>query len=895
MPQGSLFPLPRSVENRAILRALAAAKATPLAVRSTFAPAAEVRSIDATTAIDWLAALEDLLEMPGDVGDQANATVAAIIAAGPSLAELSENERARHLRVIRARRVGSDDYELLTLSELTELSASGRLFSSQPGELLRKLAAAVPDDRLFLLRLTEESAAAGKLRLQSPSSTGAAAAILRTATTFRGVHERGNLLAELVRDDGVDKQVLRSLCVAEPLSAVTWLQLLSLGNLPAAFVDMTTEAIVSEPLRRIVPQAIADHLSNSSRDRLGISDLGVELAATMVVAAHKDGRLRPRSDDEAQSILRSGLDWEVLARLPIFRSARQGLVAIDAPLFRDGDFAVPPSMRTLVAVSEPWPDLVLKSIQARIPVWTAREQVAIALQQPEPTMFASEILDGIAMLDDRELSALRTSLRTTAWIPSASGAALRGEDIISLDVTVDAELRAALPDAAFTPYDQLPALIRDHPVAGRVRSQVFASTAESLEALALQLDAEPDLIGCVVDPIGNLEDLRTLARRDADLALPGWPLLAALLRTVSDTSSCHGIASSMTGSPSPSALASHLNAVALHAGMGTLGEAAVRLHRAAFAACGYLLLDENLFVPCDVMLPSRSSVFRRADALAVSGHGLSPQHTLESGYAETLRRTALEALRADAPSPEIMITVSDPDVVRANFARTMGALIEPWRRAVPSDAIVFVLGLLGRDRWMEVLAAEWEADTRSGSFADIWNALDDALAPELGVDDLQAVLGQTLFTAHVVTESVEVQSAAGTICVVPLETDHASLVVGNPYGSRRRVVDASGTVWHHIDIAFVVRPPSGLQADRPLFEALVELICPTIMLALPGQKSIVSAAFSQSFRVAQATIEHTIAKLRDQAPTLVRTLVLPEGEQCAMHSPHSSGLLRSIP
>ncbi len=158
MPSSALFALPRSVENRAILRALANTGGAALAVRYVLAPGADMRVLNPTLAIDWLESLEELVAMPGDVGDQANATVAAILAAGPSLAELSENERARHLRVVRVRRVGSDDNELLTIAELVPISDSGRLFNSLPGELLRRLAAAVPKHRFMSFDCTTTTA-----------------------------------------------------------------------------------------------------------------------------------------------------------------------------------------------------------------------------------------------------------------------------------------------------------------------------------------------------------------------------------------------------------------------------------------------------------------------------------------------------------------------------------------------------------------------------------------------------------------------------------------------------------------------------------------------------------------------------------------------------------------
>lgn len=878
MPSNDLFPLPRSVENRAILRALATSGGALLAVRAAFAPNSPSRSIDTTTAIDWLAALEDLVGLPGDVGDQANAAVAAIIAAGPSLADLNENERARNLRVVRARRVGRDDYELLTLSELTQLSASGRLFSSQPGEMLRKLGAAVPDVPLFIIRLSEDSGAAGKLRLQAPSSAPAAAAIVREATAFGDAYERGQLLNEMLRDDSVDRQILRALCIGEPLARVTGTELLSLAAMPQGFALMTMEASTVQPMRRVVPQIISDHFSNAVRSRLGVREIDLEHAARLIGDAHRAGALRARSPAEAEDILGSGIEWSILARLPVFSSTR-GMVALDEPLFREDGLLVPISMREMVAVYRPSGEATLRWVNTRVPAWTAATQVEAGLSQSDPSDFAGEMLEAFEFLSDQEVATLRSRLRSVAWIPGTDGAPLRGDDVLTLHPAVDAEVRAALPDAPFTPFDQLPAMIREHRAAPLLRQSVFATAEESLEALALQLEAEPGLMGSLVDPVSHFDDIARLAAGSADLQLPGWPLLAAVLRTSGGLASASSVLASLTGVPSSSEqLVLHLNAISQEVGSGQKGEAARRVHRSAFLRYSALLLGESGWLPQNLLLPSKSSVFREAEALAARGHGLAVAYELDRHYRDSIafddERSGLDRVGSQPPSPQIACL--EAEAVRTRFAGALRDLFEPWRRAVPSDAIVLVLGLLGRDDAMRALAREWQSDTRSASYEAIWATLDAELAPLLGRDDLDAVLSCTLFTAGVVTESVEVQSAAGTPCTVPLATDHGSFLVGNPVGSRRRVFGVTGESWHHVDLAFVPRSPTSLQLDRPLYQTLVELICPAVMLALPGQKAVVLACFARMFEIDQVTIDDTIAKLRDQSPTLVRTLVVPE-------------------
>lgn len=873
-PPGFLFALPNSVENRQILRALAQTEDVVLAIRSAFAPGAAPIALSAATTIAWLGALEPLLTGTDDLAEQANAAVAAIIGAGPSLSELVANERARHLRVIRARRVGDPELVLLSLAELSDLADRGLLFTAQPGGLLPALAAAISGLDLYTVRLPDGSHAASRLRLQAPGSAAAAAGILSGVRRFEGVDARGRLLTQLLRHEGFETSLLRALCIGEPASDLARLELLALPHMADPLERMAVEAVQGAITRRLVPPAIGDHLSMSDRRRLEIDALDLETVAELIVRSHRRGELVRRSDDDAREILHSGLDHAILAKLPLFRTSDGRLVPVDEPLFRVRDFPVSPSLADKIALLVPWPDRGLAPVQNVVPLWTPLEQIMTALAQPDLADHTSSILDAVAEASDDDLRQARRWLRDARWISDGRGGAISGSDVLCLDDEVDAELRRLIPDAVFTPFDRLPAAVRDHEAADRLRSAILPDASDTQSALELLL-ADCGLIGSVVDPRTHLRDLSMMALARCELRLPAWALLSAVLRAATNPENAQPLATGLFGSPTSDSLILHLNALAEVSGTG-VASAARRLHEAVFVARSGLLISEDGALPPELLLPSQAGVMRRADQIAARGQGLDAEHVLDDRYASCLPGPSEIGSASEAMDNGNVHADLSIDVARGRFAAVIAEYFEPWRGLVPADAIVFLLGLLGRDDAMRTVAGAWDAETRQNDHRPIWCALDAALTSQTGQDDLESILRDTVFHASVVTREVRVRSAAGTPYSVPLGQHTPSLLVGDPLGTRRRVTYADGNGVHAVDVALVRHSTANLEAAKDLFDRLIDGLCPALLLTMPSQREVVRQAFEASFQIEQVTIEDAIAKLRDQAPSLMRTLVLPD-------------------
>jgi hypothetical protein len=879
-PANLLFALPNSVENRQILRALASASSDMLAIRAATAPSGGpspiATALPVGVTIAWLTALEPLLTESGDLGEQANAAAAAILGAGPALTELLLNERARHLRVVRIRRVGSSDFAPVSLAELAELAERGRLFTNQPGGLLPALAAAVDDVALYAVRLPDGSGAATKLRLQGPGSAAAAARILADVGRFGSVEARGQLLTQLLRHEGVDAGLLRALCIGEPLAAQTDAVLLALPDMVPALARLAMAAAQALDARKLVPPLIADSLSGADRRRLGISEFDLFAMADLIAEAHQSGALCRMSDDDAQAILASSIGPDIVRRLPVFRTRDGRLAVVDAPLFRMADFAMSPLLATLVAVLDPWPDPLLARAHDVVPEWSPGAQISAALAQSRPELFAEAILDALADATDAEITAARRDLLARRWIPDSDSGARSGSDIVCLAPEVDAELRALIPDAPFVPFDQLPSLVRDHRAAERLRDWILPGVEESQAALHLLVD-QAGLIGIAVDPGAELETLSLLASARCDLSLPAWPLLSALLRATPDPSLCLAVAEALCGIPAPDQLVLHLNALAAATASALTGlRAASRLHETVFTATIANLVSPAGTLPAELLLPAMSGSFRRANQIAPRGQGLDLAYVLQDRYAALLPGAAEIIGRPEHDGANSAPQITDIAAGRAAFAATIAAYFEPWRGLVPADAIVFLLGLLGRDADISAVAVTWEAETRRGLHGLIWDAIDEALAPHMAADDLPAVLADTLMRATIVVQDVQVRSAAGPSCSIPLAAGASSLLVGDPLGTRHRAVDIHGRRVHVVELALVQHSTSDRASARSLFERFIDGLCPALLLTMPTQRDAVRQAFETSFEIEQVTIDEAIAKLRDQAPSHIRTLVLPD-------------------
>ena len=153
-PPNVFFPLPRQVEEREVLRALASADAAVLPVRGAWLPDAEPRPASPSDLVAFLRSLEPLVgSEKDDRADQAAAAAVALLK-GHSISSLANREDLASLKVLKARDPGVGSTVLLSLGELLDRASRGLLFHDSPAaeRLLCELIAAVPDERPVIVR-----------------------------------------------------------------------------------------------------------------------------------------------------------------------------------------------------------------------------------------------------------------------------------------------------------------------------------------------------------------------------------------------------------------------------------------------------------------------------------------------------------------------------------------------------------------------------------------------------------------------------------------------------------------------------------------------------------------------------------------------------------------------
>ena len=155
IPHAALFPLPKGVEHRQVLRALAGTDAAILPVRGAWVPDSTRRSrIPQSDLEALLRTLEPLIEStdadslsPDIAAQAATAALALLDGAGSGISALANDARFADIKVLRGRTPQTGRVLPLSIKDLVDRSREGLLFgpSPQANELLPLLVGAAPD------------------------------------------------------------------------------------------------------------------------------------------------------------------------------------------------------------------------------------------------------------------------------------------------------------------------------------------------------------------------------------------------------------------------------------------------------------------------------------------------------------------------------------------------------------------------------------------------------------------------------------------------------------------------------------------------------------------------------------------------------------------------------
>ena len=900
VPHGVLFPLPPSVENRQVLRALASASANILPVRGEWLD--DHRRPPRLSGEDLkalLTALEPLIE--GDQADQAATAALALLAqAERSISELARDPDFASIKVLRVRDVRIRGPIVLSLQALVERARAGLLFSSSPqsNTWLPLLVEALPDASPLIV---DSSAMpllrdAANLTLQSAGKE-AAFLLIDKAMSFGPISARQRLLDELGIDSKDDPAAARRLCVGIREAGYSASKLWTLDPNQKRIERITTALIAESKNEFLVPTGIADGLSRTQRNHLHIEVLDATNLETLFeknIAAIE--QLSP-DVSEREAVLEAGLPDDLLIRLPI-HERRDGTVGDGKGIFRETkEWPVPEALRAVVSIVQPCRSQKARERQGQlIGAWSPLSQIEVELGCDDPHRFRGDILDALAKLESSPDERLLGALRAKPWL-LADGRPVAPQDVLALPPAVDEAVRAlllkneeALP---FLPAAKLAIDVRDHRGFDHLGKWVLPDRRSSFEALALMVE-DADIIGRLgtADEF-PMADFATLAKDGGDTGLPGWPLLAAVLISEADRGDTMKVVAAFAEIHSSDAnlAGTHLDRLArLAQENGRKGKAARRAYGHGFNIVARWPEESRRQVFAGMPVPTEAGNWRSGREVVQGGDGLDPKHVLARDYASALgKREASPAERHGAGYEAHDLSPTDHrrgEIRNVDLAGLEGrsadqhrAFLATWRGRVPSDLVVVYLGLIGRNEPFWRLANEWVIDA-TADVDTLWADLDNHFPREiLYPNPLAAEVDQRRFLIEPVAgKHVQAVSLSGDLFDAPLGDPGKGIIIGNLHKSHEGIRAADGKVRSLITLPIRKVDPSGYSQKEAsgIFRRFVETVAADCLwLGMEQQRDALRKMLDRAVEVDQSTIEETERLLRDRLPTILAELKLP--------------------
>ena len=934
LPHAPLFPLPKGVEHRQVLRALASRDAATLPVRRAWVPDYNTRRSEIPRADleTFLKTLEPLIEnrdadSPTNTDLAAQAATAALALldhADGGMSALANDARFAGIEVVRGRDPRNGRVLALSIKDLVGHSQEGLLFgpSPQANELLALLVGAAPDAKPVIvegrtaeyLKRPSEGGHSAPQPLEAGKDT--VLAIINRTSRFGDESDRAMLLDGLKPAAGDDRQALRRLCAGNHDAGAATAKLRVLDHTWNGI-----ERIIKEVLGRrgdcfLVPSSIAEGLSAKLRNYLDIDVLdapGIE--ALLEGDLDTISRLRP-TESEREAFLLIDLSDSLLQRLPIHARA-DGPVGDTDEVYREVDWPIPAAlMKEVVTVQSCRNPEARKRQEKLIRRWSPTTQIETALRRKEPHVVWKEILDAVTKLpapSGEDDSALVAQLRKIRWLV-ADGMPVSPDDVLALAPGVDEQARALLTTdeerPAFVPMDALNIDIRHHVGFEYVKRHLLPDADASLDALAEMID-DAGLVGSLGAEDDRLfNDLATLARNGANLALPGWPLLAAVLASSeSDRKPVRDIVSSFSSvdRQKHEIAACHLDALAelARAPDTPEGQAARRVYVHGFTTIAGWPDDARRKVLGSTRVPTVAGVWRTGRAVVKEANGIARTHALEPRLVSMLRqhsRSHVEDTAAVSNGPsdgssdpgrivqnhDGFIDVDLPELERESAAE-LREFLEPWKGHVPEDLVITYLGLIGRYQCVREVAEEW----RPGASADVdtlWDTLDQRMKPTRGgtggPNPLRKEIDGRRFRIRVnAGKCVSAIALSGDRFEAPLDEGTSGLVVGNVHTQPQRVRSTDGSqrkLLIEIQLRQVDHRERRSTEEAPaMFRRLVETVAVDCHhLFMSDAQDALKKILDKVTDVDQSTLEDTKLLLRDRLPGILAEMKLPSGSAC---------------
>lgn len=892
-----VVPLPPVASERPVLRVLAQAPEAVICLPRDWLPqgsSAEI-ALDLHKARPILAALQPLLQSDRH-------SYAAVVAALTIVKQLEHIDHAladpelSSLKVLRAS--SGVVPTLLSLGELHIAARGRRLFKDTPAarRRLSLLAAALPQVQAFILpdvvlKSLEDPGAGRSAPFQAVDLDPAAAcALVDEATAFGPPAARAGLLVEIFTTDAESRGALRALAAGERRARREDVRLVALRETAPALDHYLARLLAQSAQEIPVPGVIVDRLDRAKQRHLAVAELaGQELGE--LILGHADALSDLGLDREvAAAILCAGIPEEALRSLPVLPRVSGGWASAEALFRRTRDWPVPPALRTLVPMLGDLDNAqAQQKAEALVQPWSPGPQIKLCLDQQEPGRFAVEILAALERAENPDTARLRSS----QWLPDNRTNAWKPEDVLDLSDELLAAARQTLgDDLPFLPVGEVAAELRAHKGFAQLRvCKILPDAEDSLEALLLIVKEQ-----CPVAYMGNptaelAEALAELANAGADLPLPGWPLLAAVLREranarPTDTGGLLKALEHFGGIPDGARADAvcWLNGLAKRVQERSRADAAGtdparRAYDAGFEAFAKWDTADFRAVAGDLMVPTIAGSWRRGCEVTARPVGVAADHVLYATLEPAIRNHLDGYVDVEegehGPAPRTLFD-DKPKLTESDCIQSMRALLHRLLAQVPGPALAFIATLALDPSDAERMAREVLAlpQAQIDALTERLDEIVRSCIPQAEVNAKWVSLRKNdrLHFTFKAEGPVRIRTLDGVFRDAPSAIERPFQILGEGHLKKKQLSSADGRLNREIWARDIVLADSEGEIKRGTLEELVCTIGPFALWHFVRLAEAVCEELRQRLAMEQATVEDARARLEDFLPLLLAEL-----------------------
>lgn len=894
LPERSVISLPPSASDRFVLRALAAADRAPLAVRAAWVEDSEdskvIEQLEPPSIENFFKSLGPLLNHESK-GDAANAAAVRLLKLGSSRLEQLSNSAAFSKRPVLRLRDGKGDKRLVTLPEIMAASASGRLFRDNPKvkRLMKLLTEAVPSAEAYIMAGGAAELFADPGTVSWPFSfakgtPGAVCSLILEATEFGNAIHRAALLTEIFSKEDQHRSALRMLAAGRNAVGDQNVSLyMTADSFPG--LDRILERLLSiSDDKLMLGTEIADALNKDQQTILGIRRLD---AAELGGILQKSVKFFPDlslSEDEIFGLLTSRLEDDVLKELPIHLGKNGALSPASQLRKETQDWPVPVQLRDIAELAILSQNLAAcKRQETLIADWGPLDQIRLCLEQPEPNQYAGLILDAAKALEELPED-LAEKLKSRQWLNDRNQNGWSPSDVFDLGDDIETAalkvLSASEQDQAFLPKSKILPSLHEHCGFARLyKWKILPGRDDSLESLSLMIDDKQPVafLGKAQDfPIDAAKKISTVGLQ---FDLPGWPLLAAVLRQEDlPEARVKDLISSFSNIRQGEIKSAKAWFEPL--GQASIGDEQDEVIRRLFShglegISAWEAYERNK-VLSGLQVPTSAGSWREASQVVAGAEGVSNDHLLHSKLIEFFARSTHGPEVSIATNPEDSSEKAKASDLSSTCLKSLENLIGKLQNTVPDQMLYLLIALTGRS--VNVLPLVDKIHSTGGrTFAEVRKDLDDIihdLAPNADADGTASRIDNQHFVFLFEEGSmVECTSILGERIKVPSLSDNASLILGNSHHSS---VTSDNNIPINVTINASVFVP-GTHADFPavLSDAIIALAKDSLGFA-PRHLNALQTVVEVCRKVDQATVQEVQNSMTDRLPNQLEQLKPPE-------------------